>query len=421
MVLFLTQTDVFCQDITIINNYPVARDEVEEDRFVLSKVSQHTYVVNEFVPLQSGPRNQLNQMISYGLRSYIDNQYYSDKGKVVAVEGATEFNKSASAIVRNAIWIHDHPFHEEFKSFSPAFIAKVAAIKKLEGLRLKTGSMELSEPENGTMNLYAFQRMVYEIKVAAEQEASVFIDKYLGKPDISNSTVDSESPESTSPLLDEFIFQLQPVPRLADNLAGVKPNLNEQSFASQKGRNRKSDPYSAQIVELLEKNNKILENYGYRFEDLQNQINEIRNDRSGEAVRDEVKAMSEMIREVLSARQGVAPVPGSTSSTNAPAITIIFEKNESSLSIGQQAQLNKAVQELRMNTSLKALINGYADKTGDPELNARISRLRALAVKEYIVQQGITVNRLIVSFLGDQESLSPNPADRKVEVIVFQN
>ena len=421
LVLLFAQTELICQDITIVNNYPIARDAVDEENFVLSKVSQHTYIVNEYVPLESGPRNQLNQMIIYGLRSYIDNHYYSEKGSVVATEGSVEFNKSASAIVRNAIWIHDHPFHEAFKTFSPGFISKVAAIKKLDGMRLKTGSMELSPPENGVMNLYAFQRMVYELKVAAEREAADFLDKYLGKSDVVKSLDNPTTSKSTSPQLDEFIYQLQPVPRVADDLAALKPNVNDQSFNSKPSRPRRGDPYSAQIVELLAKNNKILENYGYRFEDLQNQINEIRNDQSVEGVRDEVKAMSEMIREVLNARPGGASANAPVTSAFQSSIILIFDKNEYDLSIGQQAQLNKAVLELRLDPSLTALVNGYADKTGDAEINARISRLRALAVGDYLNDQGVASNRLIINFLGDQESDSANPADRKVEVILLKN
>jgi OOP family OmpA-OmpF porin len=75
--------------------------------------------------------------------------------------------------------------------------------------------------------------------------------------------------------------------------------------------------------------------------------------------------------------------------------------------------------DLTRNSKLKALITGYADKSGDPDFNAWISRQRAKAVRDYLIQSGISGSRLVMNFLGETGSLSENPADRRVEVSYF--
>jgi outer membrane protein OmpA-like peptidoglycan-associated protein len=66
--------------------------------------------------------------------------------------------------------------------------------------------------------------------------------------------------------------------------------------------------------------------------------------------------------------------------------------------------------------SLQLLITGFADRRGNPEANLELSKRRALKVKEYLVAQGISSNRLTMNFFGDADSRYENPDDRKVEV-----
>jgi outer membrane protein OmpA-like peptidoglycan-associated protein len=77
--------------------------------------------------------------------------------------------------------------------------------------------------------------------------------------------------------------------------------------------------------------------------------------------------------------------------------------------------------DLQLNNNLRAIITGFADRTGNPEFNAWISQQRAEAVKEYLIKQGISSDRLMMNFLGDAESQFANPADRKVEVVYVVN
>lgn len=423
IVLLCVCSSTVGQDVTIINNFPGQTTDAPRENFVLSKVTQHTYVVNEYIPLESGPRSQVSQMISYGLRSYIDNQYYASKGKVKALEDPVNFNAAAAAIVRNALWIHDYPFADDFKSFSKQVTDQSKDLVALNGYAIAAENRLPTPPANGKVDLYTFQRMVYDLKVGTEKEVSIFLDKKLGFSEVVYD--EEESTDSGTTFLDPLDFGMDTKDDPIDALAQLKPNIDfgEGKKPKRRGRNNDQSMFSDRIVQLLEENNKILANYGYRFEDLQDQINEIRSDRvsTSEMMREEMGALRDMIRDVLAGRV-VAESDGSTSQrSDLTPVTIVFEKNAHALSLAHRARLNKVVMDLQLNNNLRAIITGFADRTGNPEFNAWISQQRAEAVKVYLIEQGISSDRLMMNFLGDAESQFANPADRKVEVVYVVN
>jgi outer membrane protein OmpA-like peptidoglycan-associated protein len=89
--------------------------------------------------------------------------------------------------------------------------------------------------------------------------------------------------------------------------------------------------------------------------------------------------------------------------------------------MSDKAKLNVIVQTMLSDRTATALITGYADKSGNPELNAKISSARANTVKRYLISRGIGAKRLLVNYLGDSFSNSENEADRKVEIGILQN
>jgi outer membrane protein OmpA-like peptidoglycan-associated protein len=94
----------------------------------------------------------------------------------------------------------------------------------------------------------------------------------------------------------------------------------------------------------------------------------------------------------------------------------IFNKNSFAINQVQKARLNKTVVLLAKNPSKKVLITGFADQTGSSEYNVWISQQRANAVKDYLMSMGIDESRIISTYLGDTQSTTIGPADRRVEV-----
>lgn len=379
---------VFCQtqgqEITIINRFNGPDEKLAPESYVLKSVSEHTYIINEYELSNTGQRSRLDAMISYGLRSYIDNQYHVFDGRIEAIDGSAMFLKSSTDIVKNAIWIHDLSFGEDFPGFSDFISRKVKKLKELDGYHILEGEADMDQPDGSDVGLYTFQRMVYDLKKSAEMEAAVFLNAYL--PNTNKRGYD----ESDVSYLQEKDFDLSPSRKNMDELDALKPDLDLlDDFDSKKNKKKRKDkaqrddlaPFTEKVVELLEQNNKILAHYNDRFENLQDQIDALRESKpdNNSVLRDEIAELRNMIQDLAEGKTIKETDGTNTKMLSDTELTILFEKNAHELSLSQKAQLNAIKMELRKNLKYSALITGYADKTGNPEINAWISKKRAAA------------------------------------------
>lgn len=71
--------------------------------------------------------------------------------------------------------------------------------------------------------------------------------------------------------------------------------------------------------------------------------------------------------------------------------------------------LNQVVELLKNEPSLKKLeIQGHTDNQGRRRINKRLSKLRALAVKRYLIKSGIEPDRLEIAGLGGSQPVATN-------------
>lgn len=373
--------------------------------YVLQNVTRQTYIINEYEPANRGVKSLLHQMITYGLKSFIDTHYSVEGGKVRVMASAAEFDESAGALVKNAIWIHDMPFSEEFGGFSPEVIRQAEELQDLSGMKVLMSQDEQFDRKTGAIGLYAFQESVFKLKQSAINEALEFVNFYFRLPSESDGDLRYEvlAPED---------FELGEMEPEGGGLQGMNldPDLIFSTNKPSKKRRSRRNEFSEQVVELLQENNRILAQYSNRFEDLQKQIDEIRSD-NNQDIREEISEMRGMIRD-LSERQANRP-------ETIEDEYFVFEKNEFSLTEVQKARLNATVVRLAKNPELRVLITGYADKSGNSEWNAIISRKRAESVRNHLIRMGIEESRMILTYLGDTESTSVGAADRRVEVSLF--
>ncbi|MCZ4410228.1 OmpA family protein [Cryomorphaceae bacterium 1068] len=366
------------------------------ENYVLSGFKEQTIIINEYELASNTKQSLLNQMISYGLKSFVDDNYFVENGQIRVYSSALDFDESASALVKNAIWINDLPFSELFQGFSDDVLSQASHLKELNGRRL-------SDPlDQDDLSLYGFQSLVFSLKESAMAEATEFIEEYM-------SIDESQEDDNKIRVMPAEEFQLMADPAIHDNLGDL--SLNPDLFASNrrpsKKNRRKKNDFSEEVVTLLEENNRILSNYSEMFQNLQSQIDEI-NRRDNSDLREDMAEMRQMITELKD--------EPSRSSTESGPEYLIFAKNEYELSEVQKARLNKTIVLLVKNPSQKALVTGYADRSGDSEYNAWISQQRAESVRVFLESMGIEGNRVVVTYLGDTESTTSGPADRRVEV-----
>jgi outer membrane protein OmpA-like peptidoglycan-associated protein len=423
LVLFLLRPCVsFAQEVTIINNFPNSSPKEAAEGHVLKKVTQHTYIVNEYEPLQNSPRAQAMQMISYNLRAYTDRQYSNSSLLISALEAGKPFAEAAAGIVRNALWINDMQFHDDFTGFSLGVVQLAQSLYEVKGFGLAAKENTGLSRSSRQIELYLFQRMVYDLKVSMEHEVTQFLDVEL-LPGLARSEATSGMPAGDVSPLELLDVRMAPLDESSEDFSALRPSFPVDYGSAVKtekpGRSaRKSQAAnSALMVELLQENNKILSNYGSRFEDIQGQIDQEREQRNEgmELVREEVRALRDLVKATLTNRVGTQVNPAGAAGA-ALAVDLIFEKNMHALSPAHHATLNRIELAMIQNPNFTANITGFADRSGDADYNAILSEKRASAVQAYLADKGIEPSRMQLTYVGDAASEFANPADRKVEV-----
>lgn len=108
------------------------------------------------------------------------------------------------------------------------------------------------------------------------------------------------------------------------------------------------------------------------------------------------------------------------------ALVSVFKKNAIYFASGSQElnaedvlKLGEIAESLKGSPGLRLFVGGYADKSGNPEANRRLSLARALRVKNELVELGLPEEALVVESFGAEE-LSADEAwkSRRVELSI---
>jgi outer membrane protein OmpA-like peptidoglycan-associated protein len=104
---------------------------------------------------------------------------------------------------------------------------------------------------------------------------------------------------------------------------------------------------------------------------------------------------------------------------------IFFDSRSYSLKPESTVELNKLYDLLKHNASLKIEIGGYTDNIGDDSYNMKLSKNRANAVMNYLIDKGIDKSRLTAKGYGETLPVATNDTDegraqnRRTEVKVI--
>jgi outer membrane protein OmpA-like peptidoglycan-associated protein/tetratricopeptide (TPR) repeat protein len=104
---------------------------------------------------------------------------------------------------------------------------------------------------------------------------------------------------------------------------------------------------------------------------------------------------------------------------------ILFTTGKAELRPESFASLDKFADLLAKNPKLKVEVSGHTDNIGSASVNKRISRERALSVKNYLVNKGIEEERILFEGYGFDQPIAPNDTpegrekNRRVEVKIL--
>jgi len=95
-----------------------------------------------------------------------------------------------------------------------------------------------------------------------------------------------------------------------------------------------------------------------------------------------------------------------------PLGDVLFDTGRADLKNSASRTVLKLVQFLQLNPRRVIRIEGYTDSTGTPEDNLKLSRDRAQAVADMLVDLGIDEKRIQVEGYGDQFPVDANASER---------
>ena len=104
-----------------------------------------------------------------------------------------------------------------------------------------------------------------------------------------------------------------------------------------------------------------------------------------------------------------------------------FDTNSSALTATAKGRLAEAVRTLNQNPQMRVRVEGHTDSTGEESYNQFLSERRAKAVVQYLIDQGISANRLESRGYGEARPVAPNntmqgrASNRRVDFAVIAN
>ena len=87
---------------------------------------------------------------------------------------------------------------------------------------------------------------------------------------------------------------------------------------------------------------------------------------------------------------------------------ILFNTGKSTFKAGVTEKLDAIVDVMNTNPNANFVLEGHTDSTGSANVNSRISKARAMAVRDYLVKKGIATTRLDAQGFGEGQPIASN-------------
>jgi K(+)-stimulated pyrophosphate-energized sodium pump len=116
-----------------------------------------------------------------------------------------------------------------------------------------------------------------------------------------------------------------------------------------------------------------------------------------------------------------APAPAAAPAVKVAPVSVYFDVNKITPPEGAPKALDKLVDYARSGANTKLGVSGFADKTGDAEKNAQLSKERAIAVKNVLISAGVPEDRIMLQKPSDITADKKDDREsRRVDVFVLQ-
>ena len=92
-------------------------------------------------------------------------------------------------------------------------------------------------------------------------------------------------------------------------------------------------------------------------------------------------------------------------------LLVYFDFDKATLQSASFVDLDRAVDWLKANPTVKVELAGHTDNVGSREYNKKLSHDRAQSVREYLIGKGVSPPRLSASGYGMEQPVATNDTD----------
>jgi outer membrane protein OmpA-like peptidoglycan-associated protein len=410
------------QEVVLLNHYGDTAGTNPATPYELRDVRTRTLVVNYYEPANQERTRSIEELIIGSISLYLEHMIVAEGERVVLKKSRTAMMSDLNQIVRDALKYYQMKGTKKFPGFSLRVDAGLRQSEHTEWRKTefyeRTADAERKQRLVGLM----LQKERAGLRSLAAAEVRLYVaDNLMELTSTAVKTVDLIRAEALLKELESFRkndplepltfdFSTSTVTLLASEDEFLLPN--EKTTASPA-----TMPFEERVLALLEQNSQRLDLLQGQIIDMRNERLKVRDDRV-ESLQREVEELRGMIYRMASGMPIASAEPGSAGSVShlPSAVDISFAKASSELDLQAQWMLNEIVDIMARTPGLVLVISGHADRTGNPETNLRLSRQRAERVRDYIARSGLSKDRLVLNFFGDNRSGGANPEDRKVSI-----
>ena len=98
------------------------------------------------------------------------------------------------------------------------------------------------------------------------------------------------------------------------------------------------------------------------------------------------------------------------------SFSLQFPSGSAALGLSAEYGLNTLVEWMAARPELRVLVTGHSDATGNPHANMELSRRRAQVVRYYLLERGVSADRVTSAHFGESRPEWGGVFDRRVEI-----
>jgi len=365
-------------------------------------------------------RLMLDRLVEAAVGAYLDARVHFTRQGVLADVPATQMIVELNAMVSAAI--EELGLTTEFFGFSEPTRQQLERLTKIDWTQARFG-VDGGDDQDKYLAIYYYvrsQREELERQLRADLLPLATVPLFATKTASPGTTVRINSTCGT--VFDEQNFLCALDLQLADTgSGGVDPELGQRILEAMADRGTMTIDTQVTAPVKVRKRDRWLKSeldaINERIDrmDQRKELWEMR-DRM-EDIEDRISGLELEVQDVKESADRPTDNPlANLSDLTGRNITVRFRRNAVHLDGEYRVVLNEVFEQLARATGERVLITGYTDRSGDPTVNLRLSEQRAKAVRDYLLQRGISAERLMVNYYGDSRSIGRDPGERRVEL-----